>query len=195
MAEERTNKPPLDRSEDELIRSFPSALHDEIRTALSILPENRHASQGNLFSVRLGEDLLSIPYRIYFDPPILQTLRLTSLQSELLDCLFTRHSDGFVRQKCLERIIHLRDIWVPCFVVPLVGEYVIEILRVIQENLASLDRLAYAEFFRANPEFMGLTEKRVISYWNCYYRSIPRREYPGFMILSFLQSMAENSYE
>jgi hypothetical protein len=90
------------------------------------------------------------------------------MQWELLDCLFTRHHDGIVRQKHLALIICSHNIWVPCFVVLLVGEYVVEILQVIQENLTHLETSTYADYVRANPEFLALTEQRVISYWDCY---------------------------
>ena len=182
----------MNRSKDELFQSFPLALRDDVRTALSVLPEDRYSSNWRFFSVRLGEELLSIPNRIYLDLPILQTAQLTQLQSELLDCLLTRHHDGIVRQNHLARIIRSPSIWVPCFVVPLVGEYVVQILQLIHENLPHLDTSSYADFVRANPEFLGLTDQRVISYWDCFYRSIPKKEYPGFLVLDFLKSLAEN---
>ncbi len=182
----------MNRSKDELIQSLPLALHDDVRTALSALPEDRYSHNWTFFSLRLGREFLSIPHRVYLDPPFLQTVRLTPLQSESLDCLFTRHHDGIVRQKHLARIIRSQNIWVPCFVVPLVGEYVVEILQVIQENLTYLDTSTYADFVRANPEFLALTEQRVISYWDCYYRSTSKKEYPGFLILDFLKSLAKN---
>ena len=182
----------MNRSKDELIQSFPLALHDDVRTALSVLPEDRYSHNWTFFSLRLGEELLSIPRRTYLDPPFLQTVRLTELQSQLLDCLFTRHYDGIVRQEHLARIIRSQNIWIPCFVVPLVGEYVVEILQLIQENLPHLDTSPDADFVRANPEFLELTDKRVTSYWDCYYRSIRKEEYPGFLALDFLKSTAEN---
>lgn len=177
------------RSNEELIRSFPIELSGEVRAVLSVLPEDRYSSGWSFFSVRFGEEFLSVPYRIYFDLHFLQTVHLTPLQSELLDCLFTRHHDGVVRQKHLERIIRSRNRWVPCFIVPLVGEYVVEILRVIEANLPQVDTGAFADFARANPDFLAVTAKRVRSYWDCYYRSIPQEKYPGFLIMDFLKSI------
>ncbi len=87
------------RTKDELVQSFPLALHSDVRIALSLLPEDQHSHLRSFFSLRIGEEFLSIPRRIYFDPPFAQSLRLTDRQSQLLDCLFTRHGDGFVRQK------------------------------------------------------------------------------------------------
>jgi len=178
---------------DELTQAFPSALGKDVLRALSVLSENRYSSRWQAFSVYLGSELLSIPSRIYYDPPALQAMRLTRLESEILDCLLTRHHDGFVRQKHLARIIRSQNAWVPCFVFPLVGEYVVEILRVIQENLTYLEKSIYADFVRANPDFLNLTEQRVASYWDCYYRSIKKEAYPGFLILDFLKSITKDT--
>jgi hypothetical protein len=182
----------MNNSNDELVKAFPSVLRHDARIAIAVLSEDRYSSHRKPFSVRFGEELLWIPRRIYFDPPVLQTIRLTEIQSELMDCLFTRHRDGRVRQRHLARLIRSRSAWIPCFVVPLVGEYVVEILRVIQENLSQLDRSSYADFVRANRECLALTEQRVTSYWDCYYRSIRKEEYPGFLVLDFLKSIAKD---
>jgi hypothetical protein len=184
------NQMKIIHSKEELTQAFPAALRKDALSALSALSENRYSSRWQAFSVRLGSELLSIPSRIYYDPPGLEAMRFTRLESEILDCLFTRHHDGFVRQKHLARIIRSPNAWVPCFVFPLVGEYVVEILRVIQENLTYLEASIYADFVRANPEFLNLTEQRVLSYWDCYYRSIKKEGYPGFLILDFLKSIA-----
>jgi hypothetical protein len=84
----------MNRSKEELVQSFPVALHDDVRTALSILPEDRYSHNWSFFSLHLGEQPLSIPRQIYFDPPLLQTVQLTERQSQLLDCSFTRHPTG-----------------------------------------------------------------------------------------------------
>lgn len=182
----------MPRSRDELAHAFPFAVCKDALAALSVLSENRYSTRWKPFSLRLGNELISIPDRIYYDPPILQTVRLNRLESELLDCLFTRHHDGFVRQKHLARIIQSQNIWIPCFVIPLIGEYVVEIIRVVQENLPGLKASVYADFVRANPDFLALTEQRVISYWDCYYRSIKREKYPGFVVLDFFKSIVKD---
>ena len=167
-------------------------MRNDALDAISLLSENRFSSRWNSFALRVGNKLVSIPHRIYYDPPPLQNLRLTKIQSELLDCLLTRHHDGFVRQKHLARIIHSQNTWIPCFVVPLVGEYVIEILRFIHENQASLRTPLYAEFIAENTDFIALTGQRVMSYWNCYYRSVKRVDYPGFAVLDLFKAISKD---
>ena len=177
-------------TKDELAKAFPAALQPEAQTALAALSVNRCSSTLEPFSLRLGNELVWIPNRIYYDPPSLRAFRLTEMESELLDCIFTRHNDGLIRQAHLTRIIRSTSPWIPCFVVPLLGEYVIEIIQLIQDELPHINIPAYAEFVRSNPEFMELTESRVMSYWNCYYRSTKREEYPGFFVVKYLRSLA-----
>lgn len=119
------------------------------------------------------------------------------MQKELVDCLLTRHHDGFVRQKHLERIIRSQNVWIPPFVLRLLGEYVIEIFEVIDRNLGNLNLSPYEQFLKANPEFMALTEQRVISYWNAGYgfpgsgkRAFTRGDYIGFRLIRFFKSLA-----
>ena len=181
------------RIREELANAFPLAIQQDALIAISALTENRFSSRWQTLSLRLGYELLALPQRIYYAPPVLQTLQLSTLQMQILDCLFTRHHDGFVRQTHLGRIIRSRNAWIPHFVVPLVGEYVVEILQVICENLIYLEMSIYAEFLRSNPEFLELTEKRVLSYWDCYYRSIKKHEYPGFVILDFFKSITKST--
>src|SRR5262249_2124339 len=127
------------RTKEELASASPSAIRQGALVAISTLSENRFSSRWRTLSMRLGQEFLALPQRIYHAPPVLETLRLNSLQTELLDCLFTRHHDGFVRQIHLGRIIRSPNAWIPYFVMPLVGEYVVELLQVIQENLTFLD--------------------------------------------------------
>ena len=111
----------------------------------------------------------------------------------MVDCLLTRHSSGFVRQRHLDRIVGLSHAWIPPFVVQLTGEYVIEILNVIHQNLEVLDRAVYKEFLCNNESFLDLTGQRIASYWDCYYRNERRKEYVGFKILEFFRSLQEST--
>jgi hypothetical protein len=175
----------------DLAKAFPVGVQSDALLAFSKLPVTRLL--GEDFSVRVGNEVLTLPRRIYNDPELIRFDQLTLLQRELIDCLLTRHNDGLVREQHLTRIIHSRNSWVPPFVVQLVGEYVIEILRVVHKNLHNLDGAAYGNFLRANPDFVATTERRVISYWNCYYHDYTREEYAGFQLLEFFRSFLANS--
>ena len=178
-------------SSSELLSAFPVVIQDEARIALSTFPATRLL--GESFSVLVGAEVLTLPCRIHNDPAFIHIDSLTTLQKELVDCLLTRHSSGYIREQHLQRIILSRNIWVAPFVIKLVGEYVIEILQVVQRNLQNLDKSIYGSFLRANPEFFATTERRVISYWNCYYRNHKREDYLGFQLLKFFGSLLRNS--
>jgi hypothetical protein len=167
--------------------SFPKSLREEVLQVVSVLPENPH-SVGN-FTVKVSGELLSILRRVYHNTSLIHTERLSSLQRELIDCILTRHHDGFVRQRSLSAIISSNNAWVPPFVIQLLGEYVIEITCVIDKHLRSLDASLYARFLEANQDFLALTEKRVVSYWDCYYRSVRREDYVGFRVLGFFKNL------
>ena len=136
---------------------------------------------------------MSIPYRFYHDATLIHTYKLSSLQKHLVDCILTRHRDGFVREKHLALVVNSRNTWVPPFVIQLLGEYVIEIIRVIHDNLEQLDTSPYIQFLQSNPDFLALTEKRVYSYWDCYYRSHRREDYIGFRVLHFFKELVKDN--
>jgi hypothetical protein len=180
----------MHKSNESYVYAFPTALRGDVLVALGVLPENPRIF--GTFSVRVGGEVVTLPERIYH-PKMATTDQLTPLQQELIHCLMTRHHDGFVRQEYLTRIIGSRHPWVCPFVVKLVGEYVVEILQVIHQNLGSLDSSMYRHFLEENPEFLAVTGQRIVSYWNCYYRGRRRSEYVGFQVLEYLKSLAASS--
>jgi len=129
------------------------------------------------FEVEVQGEEVAIPYRIYSEEPSADLQRpLTPTQQVILHCLYTRHNDGLVRQRHLEQVVASDEPWVVPFVMQLAGEYVLEILEAISRGLPGLftlgstQRRLYGEFIARNPAFFARTERRVVSYWSCYYR-------------------------
>jgi ribosomal protein S18 acetylase RimI-like enzyme len=176
--------------------AFPFALADDVKAAVGIMPTSRHRPT-TAFEITVGEERIAIPGRIYHPEPAPEALRaLSPVQQAILHCLYTRHHDGFVRQRHLAQIIGSLEPWVIPYVVRPVGEYVVEIVSDIHRALEDLDRpgstihAAYGRFLADNPNFLTMTRQRVISYWSCYHRSAyPRlHEYPGHLLVSALQA-------
>ena len=166
----------------DLTSAFPSSLAADVRAVVTIMPPARFA-HAEPFSVKVQGEPVHIPYRIYnAEAEADRVLALTTTQQAVLHCVYTRHHDGYVRHRHVERILGATDPWVVPFVVRLVGEYVLEIVQSIQRALAGLDvpgspqRVAYGDFLARNPLFFAQTESRVVSYWSEYYR----REHPSF---------------
>ena len=142
----------------------------------------------------LAGDPVEIPYRIYNPVPPTDLAQGGSEAAVAIDCLYTRHHDGFVRQRALQRILASDETWTIPFVVQLLGEYVIEICEDIR-HYAETDLPQRPEmiqelqsFAANNPGFIVLTRQRATSYWQSYYRRphLYRDTYPGLLALTML---------
>ncbi|MER5512839.1 hypothetical protein ABT052_47465 [Streptomyces sp. NPDC002766] len=159
-----------------LVAAFPTRLAGDVQSVLAVMPEARLAPMMP-FEVEVQGETVAIPSRIYNEEPGADLERpLAGTQQVILHCLYSRHSDGRVRQRHLEQIVASGEPWVVPFVVQLAGEYVLEILEAIGRGLPGLavpgsaQRRLYGEFIARNPAFFARTERRVVSYWSCYYR-------------------------
>lgn len=181
-----------------LLAAFPAALADDVRVVAQALPPARYPVLSGGFNVLVEGEHLAIPYRLCTPMPAEDTsARLSATQTKILHCLYSRHSDGFVRQHHLNQIIDATDPWIVPFVIKLVGEYVVDIVIDIKQGLTDVVTVdtaqheAYGRFAAANPDFLHLTSQRVASYWRCYYRNrYPHRYYPGRIVLNELQEAA-----
>jgi hypothetical protein len=145
-------------------------------------------------AVLVGDSLVDIPYRIYSaEPTTGAACALPDKARLVLACLYTRHHDGRVRERWLPSLLQSGEPWVPPFVVQLLGEYVVQIADRIAQSLPDLDGAACRRFAAANPPFLDLTCRRVVSYWACYYRGRHRfAEYPNFRVLDTLGLWAKH---
>ncbi|HCT76214.1 MAG TPA: hypothetical protein DGG94_04115 [Micromonosporaceae bacterium] len=166
--------------------AFPQPLAANTAAAARLLLEPAH-HQAQTFKVTVDGENVVIPYRICSSEPAQAAAEtLTSIQQTILSCWLTRHNDGFIRQRHLERIIRQQYPWVVPFVVQLAGEYVWQIVEAINRELSDVSQPGttmselYGDFAFRNPEFVDLTEQRAISYWNCYMRSryLDLRDHP-----------------
>lgn len=184
-----------------LFGAFPTALHDDVAAALTVVPPERFPPI-NPFDVMVRSESVTIPARIYnAEPGPGDASRLSRTQRAVLDCLYSRHGDGFVRQRRIARVARSTQDWAAPFVVELVGEYVLEIVREISSALTELtdERSAqfavYGEYVAANPRRFALVQRRVVSYWSCYYRDeFPQYgTYPAARLIEALR-VAGNSF-
>ncbi|MEU1538425.1 hypothetical protein ABZ461_09920 [Actinacidiphila glaucinigra] len=183
---------------DVLVRAFPSRLAGDVRSVLAVVPIAR-LSPVEPFQIEVEGETVAIPSRIYNEEPTVGLAQsLTGTQQVILHCLYSRHHNGWTRQRHLEQIVESSEPWVVPFVVQLAGEYVLEILEAISRGLPglgipdSVQRRLYGEFIARNPAFFARTERRVVSYWSCYYRwkYAVFGTYPGCAILEDFRAAA-----
>lgn len=182
---------------DKILNSFPKALKKDVEEVLAILPfdeKNITLCDGQihkmdslihpkaLLTVRLNNELLTIPSRIYFnEPDIEKENKLTDIQKAILNCIYLRHHNGYLRQRRLEKLLDRNDYFIIPFTLQFLGEYVFEILEVLNKHIIENNIDLYRNFINENPKYWQQTKSRMISYWNEYYRrNFPKlRNYLG----------------
>lgn len=179
-----------------LLNSFPTELKSDVESVIKILPlgnndvklcDGQVHKVDNLIhptelTIKLNGEQLTIPYRLYFDEPDIDSEKnLTDRQKTILNCIFLRHHDGYLRERRLKKLVNKEKKWIIPFTIQLLGEYVYEILEVLDEHINENTIDDYHSFTVENPRYWHQTESRMISYWNEYYRwKFPKlKEYLG----------------
>lgn len=175
--------------------AFPATLAPDVRAVAALLPppppydDPRWEAHGDVrMPVRL--------YRGEPDPDV--PAALTPRQRLVLHCLYALHPDGYVRQRHAAHVAGVAEPWAVPFVVRLTGEYVLEIVADLRARLTgalapgSEARRVYGRFAAEHPEFLAVTERRAVSYWNEYHRwRFPVfTDHPAAAVLELLRAAA-----
>ena len=198
--------------QEKIINSFPTTLSQDVEKVIEVLPFNEHnilLTDGQVHKVdnlihpneqlvSLDKELLKIPYRLYFNEPSFDKEKLlTDQQKTILNCIYLRHHNGFVRQKRLEQLVDTTDYFVIPYSFQLLGEYVIEILEILDRHVNDKTIDNYVKFIQENGKYWQQTESRMISYWNEYYRR-PKctklKDYIGKLIVDKIKANAQQKY-
>ncbi|TAG91803.1 MAG: hypothetical protein EAZ20_03050 [Bacteroidetes bacterium] len=163
----------LQTNRQKLLNAFPIDLKQDVEIVADFLLDKNfdtHLTEGQ--EIILDGHKLTIPRRVYFDNPTDTTGKtLNDNQQTILNCIYLRHHNGFVRQKRLEKLIeNTNDYFVIPYIFQLLGEYVIEILEIADRHINESTMDNYLKFFTENPKYRQQTESRMISYWDVYYR-------------------------
>jgi hypothetical protein len=176
---------------DMLLSAFPSWLRADAEAVGQVLPATGLPPQGH-FDAIVGGEPLAIPYRIYNPLPEAHACAALSERQRLVArCMYTRHHDGHVRERCCRPLLCDREEWVAPYVVHLLGEPVIEIGTLIRDELTGHRDIGepFVRFAQANGPLLARTRQRAISYWDAYYRTrCPRDEYPALVVLRALMA-------
>lgn len=148
------------------------------------------------YQVMLGGETLTIPWRLYVERGLpLDDAGRDATARGIAWCLGTRHHDGYLREECLVRMLGAPQGWMAPFIVHLVGEYVIEIVRRIEAALPGFTpqmRSALAAFVRDNPHYLDTIERRTISY-RFWGGPPPLVDYPGKRVIALLRALGQEA--
>jgi hypothetical protein len=151
--------------------SFPLELHDIIdRLFTSVKIKSKHKTS-SIGPVKLRTESLMILNRVYYDEiEDIDSPKYSEVERLILYSIFSRHSNGYIRQIALRKIIKSNYYWTVPFLVTLMGDYVFEIINDINEDFDNINQQNLALFISQNKEYYKKTKDRLISYWSCYYR-------------------------
>ena len=155
-----------------ILNSFPKELSQDVNAVINIIPYEKFTSRILLRKIKinilLNGEKINIPYRIYFDEPK-DIIELNSNQEIILNCLYSRHHNGFIRQKCIEKLLENKNYWITPFFVQLFGEYIYKMMEIFNVYLnKNMDNCI--KFFSENNNYWKKIESKVSSYWDAYYR-------------------------
>ena len=163
----------FDAYRKKLVESFPKDLNKDVNRVIDIIPfsakKNVTGGEVELVSVSeeevfLNNENLRIYHRVYFEEPNwISKVLLTKTQKAILNCIYLRHHDGIIRQKCIENLKKSRFYFVLPFSFSLLGEYVIEIFTILNKHVDN-NRENYYKFYRENVDYTKKIEQRIISY-------------------------------
>jgi len=187
---------------DKLLNAFPQILKSDVQVVSGIIPfavndielcngETRKLENlihPAMLTIQQDSELLKIPYRLYFNEPDTEKeSKLSDTQKTILNCIYLKHHNGYLRQRRLEKLIDKSEYWITPYTIQLLGEYVFEILEVLDRHINDKNIDNYKRFVKENPKYFQQTESRMISYWNAYYRrqKFPKlKDYIGYRIVN-----------
>lgn len=163
----------LEVNRQKLLLAFPINLKQDVeKVSAFLLDKNFKIDSISEQDILLNGQKLIIPRRVYFDISSVQfNNTLTNTQQTILNCIYLRHHNGFVRQEGLEKLIsNAEDYYIIPYIFQLLGEYVVALLEIADKHINENTVDNYLKFCIENPKYRKLTESRMISYWNAYYR-------------------------
>lgn len=91
---------------DTIIAAFPQAIKEDVLVVAKALPFRKNRFNfSEQFQINIAGEVLSIPTRIYFNEMAEEQSRLfTPKQKLILYCIYTRHWDGFLREKYVRKL-------------------------------------------------------------------------------------------
>lgn len=185
---------------NQMKKAFPNRFENDIECLFNELEFQADHFHSHVEEYCVNEELISIPCRIYIDFEIFDMESLSCLQKRIVLCYFTRHHNGYTREKCLKRILEsgtISDFELP-YLILLCGEYVLQITTEAFNGIRMVTDNDIIQFISKNYNQIQRLEARMISYWNEYYRRsvdgitfnrdyLKWENYIGHNILSYLK--------
>lgn len=172
--------------------AFPSTLRSQVANLILTSSIRLHHAAQEGFNVQVDHKKMLIPRRIYWDmKTYLPPSNLNEVDTSILNCLLSRHHNGFVREKAVIHLLESRHNWVAPYLISAVADYVLEILQVILAQFDTINHQHLIQCITENPVYWEKTGDRIQSYWDCYYRNefVHFETYPGYLIIDKINNL------
>lgn len=157
---------------------FPIELKEDVRIALSAVSFSKSNNiqaiikdrKTKVFESSYGKVI--IPYHLDIaNVDNEKFITLTERQKKVLYCLYTRSTNGYLRENYIKKLIEsgIEDWCIP-FVVSLCDDYIVEIVELIYFLLKERCNNDIKDFCKRNEMIVRRSYSRMVSYWNEYYR-------------------------
>lgn len=164
---------------DCILNAYPQALKNDVEVVVMFTDASSEADKWVYYEQNLGLQYMLadgqeiiLPYRYSVEDNYEQIAHLlTSRQRKIYHTLYTRNSNGYIREKHLKLLLESDlEEWEYPFIFRLTTEYVASILIIIYEYLCANDNRGLKQFCELNINQLLLGQSRMVSYWNEFYR-------------------------
>ena len=159
---------------------FPETIRNDYEHVISLLygKENAYVRMSDAYNSENEIYILSdstrirFPYRIYCADDDHAYSQLNDQEKLIFDCIFTRNSDGHIREKHIRNILKTElPEWCFPYIVRSSADYVAEIVSTIYDCLKQRENRQLQTFCRNNTELVQTNYRRMYSYWYEYCRN------------------------
>jgi hypothetical protein len=157
----------------ELVIGFPKKYNEDLIVILKILSkqvlDENYKIINEIPAMVDGEEII-FPYRIYLNEiEKVDEDTLNEIQKIILSCIFTRHHDGYIRQKNLRKIFNSNENFTIPYKLKLLSEYVVEINKDIAANIENNIDI-YKKFTNKNIKFYKRIYSQIDSQWGEHFK-------------------------
>ena len=188
-----------------IVKSFPKELENSVISLLEKLNLETECQTICSEAAVLRNETIIFPYRVYYKISNAEKNHFLKsqkdpIEADILNCICSRHDNGFVRQEAIKNLTLSTNFWVTPYLVRIMGEYIIQILSDLNDAFDFMDRENLKQFIQQNPVFYAKTQARISSYWFCYYRTkfpeklngiraSENKRYAGFQLLTKMDKL------
>lgn len=161
---------------------FPSKFQEDVMYVVNFINmevgELSTLNMDKLVKYSMDGDTYVFPYRVYNEEIQSSSIKQWNDNKQaIFHCIFSRNSNGFVRQKHIQCLLgmDIPDLSIP-YVLKVCDEYIIEILKIVYDYFKLHDSRKIERISIQNKYLMDKSYSRMVSYWNEYYR----KQFPNF---------------